>query len=378
MKTILNKIYYTIFPASVKRLINLYRWEYPKFKTSIWSQKSKKHRLLIIHDFCAQPFSIGEMIVSLEGALILREQYGADKIDVAILYDRKNPVVDQSHKKITEENILFNLSAIIPVVQVNPYIGSVFIFDYRIHLERFILDNINYYTVWPKASSFKKRKYVYYEVMNQILYPYFKKNGYIPTLSCIPPLKNWALGFYKEHICPQIPITIQIRNNPFFHQWRNLNIECWIKFLKFCIDKYPAKFVLIGTPNEMDERFRELDNVIVAKDFHTGIDQDLSLIQLSAIHMGASSGPGCMAWFNTKPFLMVRQMIEEKLHRGLIKDGAFVRYSFSTPHQLLYTGEENCELLISQFERMWNEIDVKTWSKITKESSNTEILSWLR
>ena len=45
--------------------------------------------------------------------------------------------------------------------------------------------------------------------------------------------------------------------------------------------------------------------MIVAKDHHTVVAEDLALISTSAIHMGASSGPASMAWFNDKPYLVV-------------------------------------------------------------------------
>jgi len=373
-----NTILSQIIPSNIKRMINFYRWEYPKLNQKNHPKK-QDHRVLIIHDFSAQPFSVGEMIVSLEGSLILREQYGNGRVDIAILYDRQKPVVDQNHNKITGNNLLLNLSVLLNVAQVNPYFGSLFLFDAKAHLEQFILDNMDRYTVWPSAVSFTNNKYLYYEVLNEIVYPYFAKNKRIPTLSCIPALTKWAQDFYQKNVYPDIPVTIQIRNNPHFHQQRNLNIDCWIEFLQFCSNHYPAKFVLIGTQNEKDERFKKLNNVIEAKNFLTGLDQDLSLIQLSAIHMGATSGPCWMALFSSKPCFLVRSMIDVNLGRGLVQNGCFVHYSFSTPYQWQYTGEESKDLLISEFKKMWNSLEITNfWSKMMQNETETNFMSWLR
>jgi hypothetical protein len=360
------------------RFLGLWLWMSPAMRQVFRATPTKERRLLIIHDFSAQPFSVGEMLVSQEGSLVLRERYGAVGVDIAILYNRQSPVADPIHKLITEDNVLFNLAAILPVAQVNPYFGSVFVFDSRDRLERFVLDTSDLYTVWPDARSFMTKKYVNYEVMNNILYPYFKKNGRIPTISCTPFLVKWASDFYQKHVCPNVGVSIQVRNNPFFHQQRNLNTERWLDLFQYCSSRYPVTFVLIGIANEIDARFRGLNNVLIAKDFHTGLDQDLALIQMSAIHMGSSSGPNAMAIFSPKPFLFVRDMTPPEAYLGMVKEGKFWRMPFSTPYQLFYSDEETTELLICEFERMWTVVYKEPWTTVLKEDRETVPESWLR
>lgn len=367
-----------LFHCYYHRFIGLFSWMYPAIRMLLRAASAKERRLLIIHDFSAQPFSLGEMLVSQEGSLVLRERYDAVRVDIAILYNRQIPVSDPIHSRITEKNVLFNLAAILPIAQVNPYFGSVFVFDSKDRLERFVLDSSDLYTIWPDVRSFMTKKFLNYEVFNNMLYPYFKKNGRIPTISCTPFLVKWAQDFYQKHVCPNIGVTIQVRNNPFFHQQRNIKTECWLEFFQYCSIRYPVTFMLIGTANEIDPRFRGISNVLIAKDFHTGVDQDLALIQMSAIHMGTSSGPGCMALFSSKPFFLVRNTIGPDAYCGMIKEREFLRFPFSTPYQLSYSGEETTELLISEFERMWAVVDKKPWTIVIKDDNEREPESWLR
>jgi hypothetical protein len=274
--------------------------------------------------------------------------------------------------------VLFNLAAVVPVVQVNPYFGSVFVFDSRDRLARFVTDNADLYHARPEAWQFARRKYLYYEILNELLYDYFQEKKQIPTLSCRPVLVDWATGFFRKNAAALVPVTVQVRNNPFFDRHRNLRADCWIEFFRRCRERYPVKFFLIGTPGEIDARFREMDNVLVAKDFHTGIEQDLALIQTSAIHMGASSGPACMALFSSKPYLLVSHTIQPGSHRGLIEEGDFVRFFFSTPYQRLASGAETPDLLMSEFERMWPAADTKFWLEGGVGAQESKPLSWLR
>ena len=155
-------------------------------------------------------------------------------------------------------------------------------------------------------------------------------------------------------------------------------MDAWLAFFRHCCGRYPVVFVVIGTASEIDPRLRELGNVVVAKDFHTGLDQDLALIQTSAIHMGASSGPGFMAFFRRRPFLLVRHTLAAEAYRGLVVDGAWARFAWSTPYQRFYAGEETLDLLAGEFQRMWETVDAASWAELECDDDEGATGSWLR
>ena len=325
------------------------------------SSNEKDRRLLIIYDFSAQPYSIGDILILQEASLVLRENFDVHTVDFAFVYDPKEPTNgDPAFVNITEENCLFNLASILPIAQVNPYLGSVFLFNSHAHLERFVIDNYDRYHVWPSAGEYIEKKYMYYDVFNTLLFNYYKERKTIPYLNSRPPLLSWANGFLREHILPSVPVTVQLRRNP-VNKRRNSHYESWFTFFEYCENVYPATFVIICSKSETDERLRKYSNVLIAKDYYTSIEQDLALINASAIHMGAGSGPGAIAVFGAKPFCLFNTGIIWELHRGKVQEGDSNRMFFSSRWQNLFSGQETSDLLINEFKRMWSTVDLDYW-----------------
>lgn len=363
------------------RLSRFFTWIIPTSFRRIKKVPDKERRLLVIYDLSSQPFSIGDILTAQEAALVLRENEGIDLVDFALVYDPKNPAADKtSHGNITESNYIYHLSSILPAAQVNQHLGSYFVFNSHQQLRRFIGDNSDLYYVWPSAWQFAKREYLYYSIFNNLLYNYYKKNNTIPHLSCHALFIEWARGFFRQHVIPDVPVSIQIRNNKNFGQHRNTRIEEWLTFFQYCEGKYPVKFVIVCALSEIDDRLRQHGNVLLAKDFHTGLEQDLSLIQTSIFHMGASSGMGQMALFNSKPYLITNTDATPNLYKDMVHEEGFMRFFFAGPLQRFGIGLETTELLITEFARIWEAVDVAAWKlwANTNVAKTDGLLSWLR
>jgi hypothetical protein len=296
------------------------------------------------------------------------------------VYDPQSPTcADPVFASITPENVMYHLASVLPVAQANQYLGSMFVFNSHAHLRRFVRDNADLYQIWPSNWPLES-EYLYYPIMNDVLYHYHNEHKTIPRLSCRPFLVNWAKTFYDEHATSYIPITVQIRNNPLISTVRNSRLDCWLEFFRYCEDRYPVRFIIVCALSEVDERLRHCRNVIVAKDHGTTIEQDLALISTAAIHMGASSGPGILAVFNSRPYLMFSTTMIPHLYRGLIEEDGFLRFCFSHPLQR-HSGEpETTDLLIKEFARMWAAIECgHTVPAATRDGgSERETLTWLR
>jgi len=366
---------------SIRRSVGFLRWAYPTMNEILSPAHPNDRRLLAIYDLSSQPFSIGDILVIQEASLVLRERHHLDTVDFALVYDPKHPASsDPAFADITESNVMYHLASILPVAQVNQHLGSLFVFNSHLHLQRFIADNTDLYHVWPPAWKFAKREYLYYGVFNDLLYNHYVEHGSIPHLSCRQFLINWAQAFYCEHVYPQVPVTVQVRNIKAFGTHRNLRLECWLEFFHHCQERYPVKFVIICALAEVDDRLRQCPNVVIAKDYHTGIEQDLALIHMAAIHMGASSGPGAMAIFNIKPYLIVNTDLVPNLYRDMIREDSFLRFYFAGPLQRFAVGPETTELLIAEFAKMWATIDVASCQGAVhaEDKSGSEFLTWLR
>jgi hypothetical protein len=342
-------------------------------------------RVLVLYDLSIQPFSVGDILIMQEAALILREQLGTQLIDFALLYNPNSPSNnDAAFKDIVSETAINNLISLLPVAQVNPYIGSIFTFNHRQQLEKFISDNLTIYDVWPSGWTFGvRREYLYYRIFDEIIYPFYKKNHKIPTLSAREPLKKWASIFFKRYCSDSLPITVNLRNNPNFQTSRNLTIEHWVEFFNKCGNTYNVKFIIICARSEIDERLRNCQNVLFAKDFDTNIEQDLALIQCSAIHLGVPSGPATVAFFSEKPYLIFKGELHKQFfkHHDMVTlspDGT-QKFCFASDSQLFISGVESSSKMLAEFHKIYSSFEVNAWlSNNEINKANIEIASWLR
>ncbi len=367
-----------------------FKYTYEAYGFLVWVAQSlqgfrphghAQKRLLVVYDLSSQPFSIGDILIYQLASLVIREQHNLGLVDFALVYDPQRPAnSDPSFAHITPENVLFHVASILPVAQVNPYHGSLFLFNSHRQLKQFIAAHIGEYFVWPSAWRFWKRIYNYYEVLNNIIHNHFNRHGSIPQLSCRPFLLDWARTFYAEHALPAVPVTVQLRMNKNICTSRNVQLDCWLDFFRYCEAHYAVKFVVVGAVSEVDERLRNCRNVLIAKEHGTTVEQDLALIQTAAMHMGASSGPACMAMFNTKPYLIVNTNAHLGGHDDFVAaDGAW-RFTFASAHQRFCEPPTTVELLISEFARIWPGVDLAPWSSLgtSTKADRPELYSWLR
>ncbi len=335
--------------------------------------------MLILYDFGSQSLSIGDLLLFHQAALVLREQYQVDTVDFALVYESEKPLASQNpiSAAVTRREFAYHLAPLLPLVQFTAHVGSFFVFDSRQRFERFVADNADAYHVWPSALLYSGREYLLYYVLNELLYPHFRKHGSLPVLRPRPDLIDWALGFHRRTAGHCVPVSVQLRSNPRFGQSNNSIITEWLEFFRRCEATYPAMFTVIGASAEIDDRFRACNNVVIAKDHHTSVEQDLALIHTAALHLGADSGPVVMAIFGDKPYLAVPSRLSPHLHRDMIVEGSFHRFYFANPLQRYYSGHETADLLSREFARMWEAMD-RAPSQAAAASEIPETVSWLR
>lgn len=366
--------------SPVYRIKGIFAWFFVLPRSIFCPVNKGDHRVLIIFDLASQPYSVGDILTFQEAGLVLLEKNGCAAVDFALVYDPAHPVVsDPALSNITKDNYLFHLASILPVAQVNPHLGSLFLFNSHAHLERFVADNMDRYVVWPSAGTYFSREYLIYRIFHEIFAEYYQINKRLPALNSRPNMLSWAFDFMRKHVFPSLPVTVQLRRNS-INPGRNSNYDVWLEFFAACKERYPVKFIIIGAESEMDERFKQCSNMLMAKDFRTGVEQDLALINSAAIHMGAASGPGSMALFSSKPFLLLNSLSEPLLTMGFIQNGNFARASFSSPVQQIAVVPETVDMLTEEFKKMWAALDKGYWDKLIKQPSNdsSDIYTWLR
>lgn len=316
-----------------------------------------KKKLLLIYDFVNQPFSIGDILIAQEAGLVMKFKYNLEVIDFAIFIDFRNPKhADSAFSNINSDNVFSCLSNIIQAVQVNEDIGSVLLFSDRNQLDDYIQLNRNKYVIWPDLIQYISREYIYYTLFNNLLYEYYKENKSIPTLHCRKSAQQWADNFIKQHADTKKVVTVQLRKNIKTPD-RNTSDESWLKLFEYCQNEnHPVLFIIICARDEINNDIRKHKNVIIAKDYFTNLEQDLALVEKSHMHMGASSGPSTMAFFSDKPYCIFKWDGINYIYKDLKKSDDKYYFYFSNEYQRLIKEGETADLLIREFNELWNHI----------------------
>ena len=336
-----------------RRALGILRWASVAAGILAERKDSSGRRLLIVYDLSAQPFSVGDVLIFQEASLVLRERFGLALIDFAVVFDPRQPVVnDPAFRDIDSGSFLFHLSYILPAAQVNAHIGSLFLFDSHRQLESFIAESGERYQTWPELGLYASREYLFYRCFNELFHEHYRQHGSLPPLRSRPAVAAWAQGFLEAHGPGRVAGTVQLRRNP-ANPSRDSRYEHWIALFDYCAARYPVTFFVICAHSEIDPRLRGRANVVVVKDHGTGLEQDLALIEASRFHMGAASGPGTIAQFNEKPYCIFGWKVRLDLLEHVVQEGHRHRFAFSGPLQSWIMQEETNELLVSEFERLW-------------------------
>lgn len=339
---------------SVRRALSLGRW----FIQSVAPSATGRGRdLLMVYDLGFQPLSVGDVLVFQEAALALRELHGLGRVDFAFLYNPSAPShQDDAFEHVDPENIVSNLGGVLQAAHVNPFLGSVLLFAERRQLEDFVSGALERCFVWPGLGRYASGEYLYYEIFNSVLTDYYRAKGCVPRLSSRGPAREWAMRFVRQHCGAAVPISVQLRRNP-RNPKRNSDYPSWVALFEHVRRAgYPVKFLLVCAIDELDPSLDRLDNVLPVKRFGTNVEQDLAVIDVSAMHLGSSSGPATMAMFSEKPYCLFSSDPIPWLYRGMHREDGVLRHFFATPVQRMVVARETPETLLREFERLWSAV----------------------
>jgi hypothetical protein len=374
---------------ALRRLQWFTSWVFPRLWGLVAPRPGSRRRVLVVYDTTTQPFSVGDILYSQMAALVLCERYGVETTDFAILYDPQEPTGNNRTfaAAVTRENVTYHIASLLPMAQVNQRLGSFFVFNSKDQITRWMADSADEYHVWPSGLQVGARSNLSSFVMNELLVQHHRQHGRIPHLSCRPFLRQWAKEFYREQVEAGVAVTVNLRNNPGWHKHRNSRMESWLSLFQYCESRYPVRFFILCSRAEIDESLRQCGNVTFVKDHHTTVEQDMALINMSAMHMGGDSGPVAMAVFGAAPYLWVDtgKITETDFyqHDHMIEriDSGARRLWFAGPSQRIILGPEDAETLIREFEVLFRYLNVEEWRRNIDETIGSEraaASTWLR
>lgn len=311
-------------------------------------------RILGIWDAQSFPYTVGDVLCLNEWTQCLRLRHQVDKIDICFVCDPRQPARRGGHDRaITEYNYHYHLASLVPLVQVNPHLGSFFLFDSYENLEKFVGDNVTRYHIWPSGGEYAGRVFAYRRIHEHIV-EFYREHGVIPEQSCRPVMVDWARTFMRAHVLPDVAVTVHLRRTP-GKGGANADVGLWRDFFASCAGTLPVKFVVIGTYAETDDGLRRLPNVLVAKDFQTTVEQDMALIQAAALYVGGS-GPNMMQVYSGRPYLIF----------GTAGDRCLSNLPFANDLQRVvlledWVADQTVPRLAEEFSTLFSKIDTAAW-----------------
>lgn len=330
--------------------------------------KDRALRITGILDLGMSPWTIGDTLNFNQVLLTIRELEGADKIDMVWICDQSKP--GRWDQGISQKNTWHYMADLIPLVRINPYLGSFHIFDNRDIAEEHILNAATYSIVCPLYNHPKTRAIEGYAQHIPFLFDVVKNIGDLPSLRCRQDTKARVRQIIRSQqaLEDRTLIAVHLRKSTYWVR-RNFREEAWVPFFEYCAKQYPQfAFLLIGAKKGGFPELAGLDNIQFVKDWGTSSEQDMALIQETAAFIGNTAGPIVMAIHSHLPYRIFGY--EPVIERALVKTGD--QYPWRRSNQQLFWENETLETLTAAFEEMISHIDATKWLADFRGTENTD------
>jgi hypothetical protein len=326
-------------------------------------------RILSIWDFRTVPYSYGDLITLMEYLQCEMINHKVNKFDIVFAIDHNNPVrnkryingvfteiKDRNSQGVTKDNFHYHFQTLISTIYANKNIGSFFIFDDYNKLDEFIEDNKDNYIFIPSIEDYKNQVFTFRNNFN-LIQEFYIKNKYIPKFELRQGSIENAYLFYRDKLEGKFPVVCHIRNSE-GHPERNANLNEWFMFFGYCNEHHKEiVFILIGMKEE-NIFFQGLSNVLISKDYFNTAEMDMSLIATSLMFLGSRSGPIMTSYFTKVPCLIFGY--DTAAHEKVEKES---QYIFTNENQKLCWGDYDSDLMIKEFELLYNKVNKESWLK---------------
>ena len=335
-------------------------------------RRNSGRRFLGIWHYGNSPWSIGDPLTFIATISALAVENGCKEIDIAVIYDKKNPIGKRTTyhgDPIDSTNCKDYIFDHLSLFSTSPFPGTVYQFSTDEEFRYFLKKNLHRYDLYPGLGAYLCGQYDYHDFAAcdiRILESHYRKHGNIPELSIGDREINWAYWFYRQYCPGKIPIALTLRNIP-GDTIRNADYSVWLPFLDECYRKYPEIiFSFVGVREEAIPEFYQLPNMmnlIVTKDYGTTLREDMALIRTSLFHMGTMSGINAISIFSEHPYLLFQMPNFDRYGHKPGENWAFANY-----YQKTFTTEQEMSplFLLHQFEEMYAKLDVRVWQLRTR------------
>ncbi|MFC1987019.1 hypothetical protein ACFLVH_00485 [Chloroflexota bacterium] len=327
--------------------------------------RRQKKTILGVWDYKTLPWSIGDLLCFTETLSVLKLKHDADKVDICVVCDSKNPAGNRGYQNITPSNFRYYLFNRLPLISTSPYLGAVFQFDSWAEFYSFLRQSINRHIIYPPVVQQLAETFNFYggATLKEIR-DFYRERRFIPYLTIDEHHLSWAHNFYADKAKGLLPVVVSLRWHPHGTTNRNADHEGWLGFFDLCQSAFPkVVFIIVGTREEAFEELRYRRNVIVAKDYGSTLLNDLALIRTSLLYMGMESGVSVIAVFSDVPYLLFGR---EEIARKAWELEPNTNYEFATEHQKAFYASSftiTSESLMLEFSNVYNQLAIDEWHK---------------
>jgi len=347
-----------------------------KLKTN---KLAREKRILGINDFKVTDVAIGNMLEFQYRLLCEAYIHKLDKIDIVLVYDPERPVGHWKYTSwINRDNFHYHLAELFPLLNINQKLGSVFIFNSRSNFELFLNQNHKRYIACP--STFKYANDLGFARGNfGFLRDFYEREKFLPQPELPKMASLWARAFIKKNAGGKYIVAVNLRTNRFFGAHRNADMNAWQKFFQYCLKKHSdIVFVILGRKSDMSEELKELSNVIFTPEYNVNMQHTLAFIKHSLFYMATSSGPASFAILSKDiPYIIVSfHAPDAHFNYNWFKPGFIFPWQNEELQRLVW-GQATIEILIKEFENLFNKVDKSRWRKnLDLENVDESVLEW--
>jgi hypothetical protein len=320
--------------------------------------ESRDGQLTVILDYTVQPFSIGDFIAMMAAAIAAAHLSARPVVNLIIFLGASGYHADPVMRSWTQGFQQFDrLMAFLQLIELASIPCSVRVFRSTELLNKFLAKISANNHFWPALETINNKKYLYYDAV-QLIGQYHRRVGVLPALKFSPTIERWAREFIARNSNGKVAVSVNLRNNKKFGADRNFSVDSWRQFFKRCSVEYPVTFFIVGEKGETEETLGVLPNVVFSKNAGTSLLQDLSLVRLSAFHLGSSSGPSFFAMLLDKPYHIFNNDAVPHLARYngscLFSNNGELVWSWASELQAIGVEPESEALIMEKFLAIWN------------------------
>jgi len=348
---------------------------------------------LDIYDLSIFPYALGDLITWNIRSAMAAELAGAEKCHVVVFADKNAPHCCFQDRPDPDQYELY-FSEIQAAIYSHPLASSFAYFHDRAELEAHLStrkkegflfpDN---YAEYQKIYNNRNNRdqviahFIKYVGNQSAINTFFSQKGFVPSVKHVLGCRSDAEQLISLQDEGSIIITIQFRYRGIDQAisdnevQRNVDCLAWEEFFLQAAEKYPQiKFILLGRIQEKPLRILKLPNIIAPRALGFNLGHEISLLLLSDLYIGSSSGFAQVAFFSDVPYRVTR-LDQHACDFYSIPYGSEC-LPFAKSNQRLLYGNETSEILFSALEEAIK--NKKTRPRTSLFSDNKRKLSTFR